>query len=157
MIKKILLTVVISAFLISCKQDQSAESKPVFEPKSSTIELLKQGMENSLEDIKHSNGFYYNHMLLLNKDNILKSFKIDEQISIPKTKYELVLYSYSVGGDIIRASEYVVKENGKYYVLNKYFSSYDDDPFKNGLTEESKLILEKEKKWTESNGSIWWR
>jgi hypothetical protein len=60
-------------------------------------------------------------------------------------------------GDIIRLSEYVIKENGKYYVINKYFSSYDDDPFKNGLGEESKKILEKEEKWKESNESIWWK
>jgi hypothetical protein len=114
-------------------------------------------MENSLENIKNSEGVYENHLLLINKENVIKSLKIDEQIKIPKTKFELVLYSYSIGGDIIRLSEYVIKENGKYYVINKYFSSYDDDPFKNGLGEESKKILEKEEKWKESNESIWWK
>ena len=93
----------------------------------------------------------------LNYPQLMKQDQIDEQIKIPKTKFELVLYSYSIGGDIIRLSEYVIKENGKYYVINKYFSSYDDDPFKNGLGEESKKILEKEEKWKESNESIWWK
>lgn len=155
--KSLLITTVISILLMSCKNYHTDEQKIIFSPKSSTIELLKQGMENSLENIKNSEGVYENHLLLINKENVIKSLKIDEQIKIPKTKFELVLYSYSIGGDIIRLSEYVIKENGKYYVINKYFSSYDDDPFQNGLGEESKKILEKEEKWKESNESIWWK
>lgn len=155
--KSLLIATVISMLLISCKNNHNDEQKIIFSPKSSTIELLKQGMENSLENIKNSEGVYENHLLLINKENVIKSLKIDEQIKIPKTKFELVLYSYSIGGDIIRLSEYVIKENGKYYIINKYFSSYDDDPFKNGLGEEAKKILEKEEKWMESNESVWWR
>lgn len=155
--KSLLIATVISMLLISCKNNHNDEKKIIFSPKSSTIELLKQGMENSLENIKNSEGVYENHLLLINKENVIKSLKIDEQIKIPKTKFELVLYSYSIGGDIIRLSEYVIKENGKYYIINKYFSSYDDDPFKNGLGEEAKKILEKEEKWKESNESIWWK
>ena len=155
--KSLLIATVISMLLISCKNNHNDEQKIIFSPKSSTIELLKQGMENSLENIKNSEGVYENHLLLINKENVIKSLKIDEQIKIPKTKLELVLYSYSIGGDIIRLSEYVIKENGKYYIINKYFSSYDDDPFKNGLGEEAKKILEKEEKWMESNESVWWR
>ena len=155
--KSLLITTIVSILLMSCKNYHNDEQKIIFSPKSSTIELLKQGMENSLENIKNSEGVYENHLLLINKENVIKSLKIDEQIKIPKTKFELVLYSYSIGGDIIRLSEYVIKENGKYYLINKYFSSYDDDPFKNGLGEESKKILEKEEKWKESNESIWWK
>ena len=155
--KTLLFAAIILALLISCNQKYKDEPKIIFAPKSSTEELLKQEMENSLENIKNSEGVYENHLLIINKENVIKSLKIDEQIKIPKTKFELVLYSYSIGGDIIRLSEYVIKENGKYYVINKYFSSYDDDPFKNGLGEESKKILEKEEKWKESNESIWWK
>ena len=155
--KKLVLPILVSFLLSSCNENAQKETKIIFEPKTTTLELLKQRLDNTLESIRGFDGVYENHLLLKNKENVLNSLKIDEQIQIPKTKFELVLYSYSIGGDIIRHSEFVTKENGKFYIINKYFSSYDDDPFKNGLGEECKKILEKESKWNESNESIWWK
>ena len=68
--KTLLFAAIILALLISCNQKYKDEPKIIFAPKSSTEELLKQGMENSLENIKNSEGVYENHLLLINKENV---------------------------------------------------------------------------------------
>lgn len=145
---------------ISCSKEHSVEKKNPDEslkPQTSIELLLKNEVSIDMNNLSPNTGYYRIHKFNENKDGVIKSFKIDDKIDIPNTNLTMVFVSYSVGSDIVRIIKYVIKDNGKYYITNKYYSSYDDDPFKNGMPEESKKILEKAEKWEKSNESIdWW-
>ena len=91
--KTLLFAAIILALLISCNQKYKDEPKIIFAPKSSTEELLKQGMENSLENIKNSEGVYENHLLLKSKKTSDKYKDIFD--SCNKKLKEVVKIEYS--------------------------------------------------------------
>ena len=153
--KKIFFALFISIFLISCKENIT-ETRKGIKPKKTEIELLKERYEFLIEESKLFNGIYENSKYLKHKDDLLNSIKIAESVNIEDTNVFLVFYSFNVGIDIVRKTMYMVNEDGMFYISNKYYSSYDDDPFKNGHSEEGKKILKKAEKWKEENKDINW-
>ena len=80
--------------------------------------------------------------------------EVVEEIEVEKDVF-LIFYRYSIGTDIVKKTEYMRKMDGLYYPYSVYYSSYNDDPFKNGKGEEAKKVLTKAEEW-EKNENIWW-
>ena len=122
-----------------------------------TIEgTLKASMEYDFQfsdQVPLTDKAYFNSK---HKDEILKTFEVVEKETIPGKDIVLVFYRYSVGADIVHATSYMKQMDGKWYIHSKYYSSYDDDPFKNGQATEGKALLEKLSKWEEESKDIWW-
>lgn len=116
-------------------------------PQEDLLQTLKNSYLNSGYDISTLQGYKINK----HKEEIAKTIKIADTFHIKGYGQTLVLYSYSIGSDILRESVNYKKENGKWYKTFLYSSSYDDDPFKDGNSTRAKEILEKEEKWIEES------
>ena len=81
------------------------------------------------------------HYIFDHKDEVSKTLEVAEVDTIPGKDFVLVFYRYSIGVEIVHLSEYMKKIDGKYFLYLKYFSSYEDDPFKNDRGEEGKALL----------------
>jgi hypothetical protein len=144
--------------IISCKSkiDNEIEGITNIESSNSVKGIIYNKIKNDVEQAKKSDGVYSSHKFNQNGKEILESIKIVEEIEIPKTDLILVFYHFYVGTDIIRNTEFVKKEENNYYLVYKYFSSYDDDPFRNGEPEKGKELLKKLDGWKEGNKDIYW-
>ena len=123
-----------------------------------TVEgTLKASMEYDFQfsdQVSLTDKAYFNSK---HKDEILKTIEVVEKDTIPGKDIVLVFYRYSVGADIVHATSYMKQIDGKWYIHSKYYSSYDDDPFKNGKPTEGKALLDKSSKWEDESKDIWWK
>jgi hypothetical protein len=141
---QILLTIVFIVMLASCnyiKVRDPGESVEI-----TLKEYLTEGFFLRDED-------YFRH---LHSDEIVKTLKIEELISIKGTDLILVLYTYSVASQIKKKAQWFRSVNGKMTLVFQYFSTYSDDPLGNGDKEYALEIIKKAEKWEESTKAIWW-
>lgn len=92
----------------------------------------------------------------MHKDEVLKTMEVVDKIDIPGQNITAVLYRFSIGSETVHESTYMKKINDKWYLYQKYFSSYDDDPFKNNDGTKGKEILKKIDDWTKETTNVWW-
>ena len=152
---------IITLFIIntSCKEidiKSNSENTLMIETSNSIKGIIFNQIKLELNEAKNLDGIYQNHKYNENRKQILESIKIVEKVAIPKLDLIAVFYNYYVGTDIIRKTEFVKKEENNYYIFYKYFSSYDNDPFKNGEPEKGKELMKKIDNWTEGNKDIDW-
>lgn len=123
-----------------------------------TIEgTLKANTEYNLqfnEQVRLTDKAYFTAK---HKNEILKTIEVVEKDTIPGKDFILVFYRYSVGADIVHETAYMKQINSKWYIHPAYYSSYDDDPFKNGKGVEGKALLDKADKWEKADENIWWK
>jgi len=157
--KKTSYLITLLILLTSCKQIDSKsnfENNLKIEMSNSIEGIIYNQLKLELDEAKNLDGIYQNHKYNEHRKQILESIKIVEQVEIPKLDLIAVFYNYYVGTDIIRKTKYVKKEGNNYYIFYKYFSSYDDDPFKNGEPKKGKELMKKIDNWTEGNKDIDW-
>lgn len=148
------------ALIISC--NQSANSNDLVTIKKASAQNTIEGtLKASLEyDFQFNNQVTLTdkaYFLSKHKDEILKTIEVAEKDTIPGKDIILVFYRYSVGADIVHASTYMKQMDGKWYIHPEYYSSYDDDPFKNGKGTEGKALLDKKSKWEDESKNVWWK
>lgn len=144
----------------SCTQGSSspAETPPsAYEAKGSIEGTLKEAFTYDLNNAAVPVFNAQSQFKREHKDEILKTLEVVETAEIPKQDITLVFYRYSVGTDFARSTAYFKEVDGKWYFYSKYFSSYDDDPFRNGQGENGKALLEKVEKWEDSDSMPWWQ
>jgi hypothetical protein len=161
--KLFFLLIITSFSLASCMEqnDNRTESNIMLikkaEAKNTIDGTLKAKMEYDFQfydEIPLTDNAYF---ISKHKDEILKTFEIVEKDTIPGKDIVLVFYRYSVGADIVRETSYLKKIDDKWYIHTHYYSSYDNDPYKNGKPIEGKALLEKKSKWEEESKDIWWK
>lgn len=142
----------ISFFLIACSGNEPDRSQLFNEetPHKDLLQTIKNSYLNSNYDVSVLYGFKLNK----HKKEIAESIKIADTFHISGYDQTLVLYSYSIGSDIIRETANFKKEDGKWFRTFLYSSSYDDDPFKDGNVSRAKEILVKEEKWNEESEEL---
>ena len=119
-------------------------------------ETIEQTLKNGLVP---SNAYFLNDVDYFrhqHRNEILKTFKIEEQIDVKGTDLSLALFSYSVASQIKKKAQWFRKVDGKWTFCTTYFSNYIDDPLGNGDKDLTKELLEKADKWEESSKNIWW-
>lgn len=144
------------ATLISCDTKNRIDTEYGIHPKNNEKDLLVERQKFIVEDSKRFDGIYKNYIYSKYSDDAINSIKIVDKIDVPKTKLSVIFYSFNLGTEIIRETVYMIKENDKYFIHNEYFSSYDDDPYRNGQGEEGKELLKKIEKWESENENINW-
>lgn len=155
--KKILIVLFALPLLFACNNVATPPAEKTFDAQNSVEDLAKVLMDVKLLETGKYTVNYKNSKLASHSRGIIESLKVVEKIEVPNTPLTAVFLSYSVGIDIVRESFYAIKDNGKYYVYSGYISSYEDDPFKNGMKKEGKALVEKMNKWKKSNEDIpWW-
>ncbi|MFA6056759.1 MAG: hypothetical protein WC756_01070 [Taibaiella sp.] len=165
--KKLLLAICIFSFsliVISCEQRTKAETKSTVSDEaiigadSTIMGTLKGSMKYNLVDEIRNKPIFDAKSYFISKhgDEILRTLEIADTTYIPGVDLYMVFFRYSVGADIIRETTYMKKIDNRWFTYYKYFSSYYDDPFGNGLGSEGKKLLEKGEEWEKSNKAIWW-
>ena len=149
------LTPLMLIFLAACGAALSYNKIP--EAKETPVETIKDYYRNDIFQREYSKLNAGTHYISEHMDEVLKTLEVSEVDTIPGKDFVLVFYRYSIGVEIAHATEYMKKIEGKYYLYQKYFSSYDDDPFKNGRSEEAKALLKKMGEWTDADKGIWWK
>jgi hypothetical protein len=148
------LTSFLLILLTACGAAVSDKKLP--EAKTTPLETVKEIVEYDISSDYHKisapGNYEYTH-----KDEVLKTLEIAEVDTIPSKDFVLVFYRYSIGSEIAHSTTYMKKIDGKYFLYPKYFSSYDDDPFKNGRGIEGKALLKKEEDWKNADKDIWWQ
>jgi hypothetical protein len=146
-----ILAIIIVIFFTSCNTKTNNGTEQ-FDYKKTAIgtleELYKIRMERPYE---YDARIYY---LRKHKDEVLKMLEVVEEVEVEKDVF-LVFYKYSIGTETAKGTNYMRKVDGLYIPYSKYYSSYSDDPFKNGKGEEAKALLKKSDEWS-SNENIWW-
>ncbi|MEX0663005.1 MAG: hypothetical protein WEA58_12575 [Balneolaceae bacterium] len=85
-----------------------------------------------------------------NNEEIKSTLEVAEVLNADDIS--LALIRYSVGSNIFRDAVWLRNYNGKWTISsNQYFSTYDDDPFKDGNPERAEEIINKEDEWTENS------
>lgn len=87
------------------------------------------------------------------KDEFMKNLEIVEEVEVQKDVF-IVFYRTSIAADTYKRKMYFRKMDGLYIPYYKYYSSYSDDPFKNGKGEEAKALLKKADEWEKN--TAWW-
>lgn len=49
------------------------------------------------------------------------------------------------------------KIDNKWFIHSAYYSSFDEDPFKNGRGAEAKEMLKKADQWEKGDDKLWWK
>lgn len=145
--KKLILLATI--LLLSCNNSQSESNndKEVrFLAQKSIQKLIEERHKLMVKEAGKRTGFKEEYLLNKYKDDAIKSLKINDSIIIDGTDLTSVFYSYNLGTDVHREHTFLRKIDGN-YTIEPYISNYDDDPFKNGKPEQSKIIFEKINKW----------
>jgi len=152
--------------ILSCDQSKkTAESKTGEEKKEISSNSDQSTMKGTLE--KYLDYFYMREMneqltddgyfYSIHKDEIHKTLEIVEKDSIPGKDFILVFFRYSVGAEVAHRSFYLKQIDGKWFIHTSYYSSYQDDPYKNGKPEEAKKMLAKVEDWEKGDDNIWWK
>lgn len=149
----LLLTVLAWVLFSSCAFTNS--EKEVYYPQGTPLGTLKESYAALLAEAEKYQLTERRYMLSQNREEILNSLKVNDEIEIEGTNLRMIFYSFNVGSDIIREAEVFSEREGK-WLMAGYFSSYEDDPFGNGKGNEGKKLLEKADSWEESNDLIDW-
>ncbi len=140
-----------SLIFYSCN-NINGESATEFKYDKTPLGTLKESYRHSLSDPNAYDARHY--FLKKHRDEVIKTLEIVEEVEVQKDVV-LIFYRYSIGTDIVKQTTYMRKIDGKYLPYNKYYSSYDDDPFQNGKGDEGKALIKKAGEW-EENEKIWW-
>jgi hypothetical protein len=151
--KKLILTI-LAITLLSCNQNQENQKK--YFAQSTPMATIKISYERYFNSIANDLTAYSDYYKYTHRKEILKTLTIAKVISVKNTNIKIVFYSYSIGSVIIRYSNYMKLYNGKYYFGKGYYSSYDDDPFKNGHPVEAKKLIDEVDNWRKDNENIEW-
>jgi hypothetical protein len=149
--KKILLSIITVLILCSCSGANQQQSSNEFKPSKTSIETLKE----LLRMICKNNIDAESAFLRKNETEILKTLEVLEEFECESEVF-IVFYRYSIGTTTVKNTRYFRKVDNFYYPFFKIYSTYDNDPFKNGKGEAAKKILKKAEDW-KSDESIWWR
>jgi len=89
------------------------------------------------------------------RDAMLKTLEVVETAEVETIAASFV--RYSIGGNIYRQVKWLRKVDGTWYVSQRaYYSSYGDDPFKDGNPERAKQLLKRTDQWEKDSAPIWW-
>jgi len=149
---KNLLSIISLVVLVSCS-DRGVKNQTTVGENIPHKDLL-QTIKNEYLYFNYDLGRYEDYILNKNKIEISQNLKIADTFVIKSFEQTLVFYSYSIGSDIIRETQYYKKDkdNGKWYRTSLYLSSYNnEDPFKDGNGSRAKEILDKSSDWEEDN------
>jgi hypothetical protein len=149
--KRLLLSSITILILCSCSGDNQNHSTNEFKPSNKSIETLKE----FLRIICKNNIDAESAFLRKNENEVLKTLEVLEEIECESEVF-IVFYRYSIGTTTVKNTKYLRKVDNLYYPFFKHYSTYSDDPFKNGKGEAAKKILKKAEDW-QSDESIWWR
>lgn len=149
--KRTIYLALLTILLFSCNQSESNTNSIKLEKSNSIEGIIYNKIKYELDFNKSLPGNYRSHKLIKYRSEILGSIKVVDKVQIPKNDLLAVFYSYYVGTDLIRETQYVKKEGDHYFIFNKYYSSYDEDPFKNGEPIKGKELLKKIGDWSEGN------
>ena len=149
--KKIFLSAITILILCSCSGANQQQLTDEFKPSKKSIETLKE----LLRFICKKNIDAQSAFLRKNENEIMKTLEVLEEFEC-ENEVLLVFYRYSIGTTTVKNTKYLRKVDNIYYPFFKIYSTYDEDPFKNGKGEAAKKILKKAEDW-KSDESIWWR
>ncbi|MGI8600219.1 MAG: hypothetical protein ACR2KB_13275 [Chitinophagaceae bacterium] len=149
---KFLLFLLASTLIFYSCNNIKSESATEFKYDNTPLGTLKESYKHNMSNPTAYDARYY--FLKKHKDEVLKTLEVVEEVEVQKDVV-LIFYRYSIGTDIVKQTIYMRKIDGKYLPYSKYYSSYEDDPFKNGKPDEGKALLKKAEEW-EKNENIWW-
>lgn len=150
---RLLLLLAIGAIIIqSCGAKAGENNGQPFQAGKTPLSTLKEIFSRTLSNPDNYDAKYY--FLKKHKEEVLKSLEVVEEVEVKK-EVALVFYKYNVGAETAKGTMYFRKMDNLYIPYSVYFSSYQDDPFKNGKPEEGKRVLEKKDEW-EKNENVWW-
>ena len=148
--KKIFLSAITIFIFCSCSGANQQQSTDEFKPSKKSIETLKE----LLRMICKNNIDAESAFLRKNENEILKTLEVLEEFECESEVF-IVFYRYSIGTTTVKNTKYLRKVDNFYYPFFRHYSTYGDDPFKNGKGEAAKKILKKAEDW-KSDETIWW-
>ena len=99
----------------------------------------------------------YDRYAFLNKysSEINRTLQLND--SIVTENVAVAFYTYSIGPTNYHGRKWFRKVDGHWHLsISQYFSSYEEDPFNDGMPERAKEIIKKAETWMKPSKNVWW-